>query len=289
MHEGGIASRSIPPPSTDQRPASGKVSPLVPVTSRLPRSCIPVILGALLILAGCTSGNDDPEPTPSDATVTPPPTLAPGQVAVGSIIDQAASAWPAIDSARITYVSGPTGTAIEQSPNRTIEEVIPPASRRVVTVTGGSVTDEQLIVDGRIFMRGSFVASAVAPGVSPAAWVTIDPTQVTDYTPVGQRVAYLTAPISAPFGSVSPETRALPATSAGSVQLDGRTCNVWTFGATSPDGIAYELAIDASGLPCRLTQTAGGYANITLYEINPPDVRILSPEVATPVSGTPEG
>jgi hypothetical protein len=173
----------------------------------------------------------------------------------------------------------------------TVEETVAPNSRRIVRMTDGVPTDEQVYVNGKVYMWGTFVASAVAPEVGAGTWVTVDPADVPGDTPVGYQLSYLTRPQEAPFGSLSAETRALPAASAGQVQVGGRTCTVYTFlDATElGDRIEYELALDDNDLPCQLVQRAGGFQNSSVFEINVPDLKIIAPDAPTPVSGTPEG
>ncbi len=142
-----------------------------------------------------------------------------------------------------------------------------------------------------MFMRGLFVTTAVAPNVGPAIWIKVDPALVPETSPVGQRVAYLTSPIQPPFAAVSAQMQTQGVTSLGPVTVGNRNCTAYAFVDTTAQGeqIDYELAIDEHSLPCQLVQRASGFSNTTVYEFNDPALRIIAPDAATPVSGTPEG
>jgi len=161
----------------------------------------------------------------------------------------------------------------------TIEEIVLPSNRHVVQMFGGAVVDEQLVVDGRVYIKGALVPAAIAPMMDVNTWVEIDPAAATSNSPIAQQVAYLTSPVTSPLGAVSPETGNQQAVPAGEVTIGGRMCTVYTFGS---GGIGYELAIDGSDLPCRLVMSASGTANVTLYEFNVPGLVLTAPDLATP-------
>jgi hypothetical protein len=251
------------------------------------RFAIPFLL--VLVLAGCGVGgdSDDPEPT-LEPTATVP--LAPGQKSVGEVLDEIAAATGTISSARTVFTTRtadgtPTANAV------TTEEYIAPDKRRIQTSTGSTVVDDQIAVGSAVYMRGAFVASAVAPMLGTEVWVTVDPSLVPADTPVGNVVGYLTGPFQMPFASVSDDMRGRGVTHAGQIESGGRTCTVWTFIDTSSfgDRIDYALSIDAQGLPCTLVERAGSIENVTTFEFNIPGLQIVAPDSATPVSGTPEG
>ena len=251
------------------------------------------LLALLIVLAACGSGT--PEPTP-EPTSPPAPTAAPGELSVGELVERVEAAWPQVRTLRTTSMAGPTpADAPDVTPpsgvETSVEEAIAPDTRRLVRSTDGVVTDEMVWIDGTVYMWGSFVANAVAPEVGPATWVTVDPEVVPPDTPVGLQLAYLTRPMDSPFGRISPEVRALPAAEAGTVQVGGRACTLYTFADTTDTGVRvdYELALDAENLPCQLVQRAGGFQNSSVYEVNVPDLTIVAPDAPTPVSGTPEG
>lgn len=235
-----------------------------------------IVAVAAVFLAGCGSGSVETVPTDLPATSATVMTATPGvETTVGDLIAGVEAAWPAVTSMQSTLTEEPvTGdVARDGDPTRTIEEVVAPASRRLLTVVAGNVTDEHVFAGGRVYMRGAFVAAAVAPEADPSIWVTVDPALVPPTSPLGQRVAYLIRPIEPPFGTVSATLRGQATSPAGTVTVEDRACTAYAFSDATASGepIAYELAIDASGLPCQLTQ------------------RIVAPDAATPVSGTPEG
>jgi len=252
------------------------------------------LLAVVALLTACgTGGNDDPTPTPTNP---PLPTAAPGALTVGDLLARVDAAWPTVASMRTTSTSGPVpiddGAATEATGvQSTVEEMVAPDSRRIVRMTDGIPTDEQVYVNGTVYMWGAFVAEAVAPEVGSGTWITVDPSVVPADTPVGFQLAYLTRPQGSPFGAISDEMRTLPATSAGQVQVAGRTCTVYTFVDATElgDRIEYELALDEHDLPCQIVQRAGGFQNSSVFEVNVPDLKITAPDEPTPVSGTPEG
>jgi hypothetical protein len=247
------------------------------------RLSIPFLL--VLVLAGCGVGGDSDDPKPTlEPTATMP--LAPGQKSVGELLDEITAAAGSISSARTVFTTRsadgtPTANAV------TTEEYIAPDKRRIQTSTGSTVVDDQIAVGSSVYMRGAFVASAVAPMLGTEVWVTVDPSLVPADTPVGN----LTGPFQMPFASVSDDMRGRGVTQAGQIESGGRTCTVWTFVDTSSfgDRIDYALSIDAQGLPCTLVERAGTIENVTTFEFNIPGLQIVAPDSATPVSGTPEG
>jgi hypothetical protein len=246
------------------------------------------------LVFGCSPGTDEQTPTvPPPSTPAPQPTLAPGQRTVGDLLMGIDAAWPSVTSMRATLSSGPAEPGSEESvePWQSIEEVILPSSRRVLTITGDVVSDEHVFVDGRVFMRGALVTTAVAPNIGPSTWIAVDPSLVPDTSPVGQQLAYLTSPIQRPFTGVSTQMQTRGTTSLGAITVGNRSCTAYAFVDTTAIGeqIDYELAIDSAGLPCQLVQRAGGFANTTVYEFNDPGITIVAPDAATPVSGTPAG
>jgi hypothetical protein len=261
---------------------------------RVHASQIVCLLLVAVLAAGCgITGEDEPDPTP---TLAPPPTAAPGDTTVGDLIQRVDAAWPAVTSMRATSMSGPIPSDDPEATEATgvqstVEEVVAPDSRRIVRMTDGATTDEQIYVDGKVYMYGAFVAGAVAPEVGPGTWITVDPSVVPADTPVGYQLSYLMRPHEAPFGSITDAMRRRPATSAGSVRVAGRVCTLYTFtdATQAGDRVDYELALDENDLPCQLVQRAGGFQNSSVFEINIADLTIIAPDTPTPVSGTPEG
>ena len=257
-------------------------------SSVLARVSIPIVL--ILLLSACGFGDSkDPTPTPTlQPEVTVP--LAPGQLSVGQLLDGIEASAGSIVSARTVFTTTTTdGTPTTSA--TTTEEFIAPDKRRIQTTNGSTVIDDQIRIGSAIYMRGSFVVSAVAPMLTSDTWVTVDPSLVPADTPVGNVVTYLTSPFRLPFTSVSDEMRGRGVTQVGQIQSGGRTCTVWTFVDTSDfgDRIDYALSIDAQGLPCSLIERAGTIENVTTFEFNIPGLEIIAPDSATSVSGTPEG
>lgn len=249
-----------------------------------------------LTFVACGSGNDESTPTPAAQTATTEaaPTAEQGQTTLGELLDRIDAAWSTVESYRITSTSGSAPDASGQSsPNaqKTVEEWSAPNNRRIIQYTNDQVTDESVYVNSRVFMYGSFVASAIAPEVGPNAWVVLDPSVIPSDTPVGSRVAFLTRDPANPFADVTGDLRATGIRETGTATIGGRRCTVYAFAGSSEggEGISYELAIDEGDLPCQLVKHAGSVRESTVYEINPGDVRIIAPDAGTPVNGTPEG
>lgn len=247
--------------------------------TRLRLSILVVCLTTLL--AGCSSSSDPVEPT-IVPTATALPTLTPGGTSVGTLLDQVNAAWGSVQSVQTTFWT--TETAETDTPPTTgevtIESSIIPGQRHVVRMVDGVVVEEQIALGGRVFMRGQIVVAAIAPMVGTDTWIEVDPRTATSTSSIAAQVDWLLSPVQSPFASVSDETRSLEAFPGDPIEIDGRTCQTWTFGLL--DGIQQELSLDESGLPCRLIQRAGDFANVTLYAINPAGLTIETPPVATP-------
>ncbi|MBA3275802.1 MAG: hypothetical protein H0T72_08410 [Chloroflexia bacterium] len=234
-----------------------------------------------ILLASCSISTDDPFPTPAP-TVTAVPTLLADALSVGKLLARVETAWPSVQSMRTTFWS--TEAADGGTPPATgmvtVEEVVLPASRRVVVLSDGMPTDEQIAVDGRIYMKGALVPAAIAPLVNAETWVEVDPAAASTDSPVAMQVSYLLSAIVSPFSSISPETAGQEAIAIGEVIIGDRTCQGYTFGDAG--GILYELTLDERNLPCRLVQKAGASANVTVYDFNIAGLAIAAPDVATP-------
>ncbi len=131
-------------------------------------------------------------------------------------------------------------------------------------------------------MRGQIVVAAVAPMMGTDAWVEIDPRAADSTAAIAAQVEWLLSPVQSPFTMVSDETRTQEGFPGETVEIDGRSCQIWTFG--DPGGIQQELAVDESNLPCRLIQRSGDVSNVTIYEFSPADLVIEAPAVATPTA-----
>jgi hypothetical protein len=150
-------------------------------------------------------------------------------------------------------------------------------------MTDGQVMDEQIVVDGHVFMKGATVPAMIAPAVDTSTWIEVEAAAATANVPIAGLVSYLTTPVTSPLGDVTPETRALEAFPGAPIQVEGRSCQVFTFGTGGE--ISYQLSVDAQDLPCSFSITGGGRSTITVYKFNLPGLSISAPSVATPPSG----
>lgn len=252
-------------------------------------------LSAVLLVA-CGSNGRENAAAPTAPATEGPATAAPGEMSVADLTGRINTAWEAINAFRVTSSSGPipvdtgSGTPVPDS-SYAIETWTVPNNREVVEVVEGTVINEQMYVEGVIYMKGIFVGSAVAPEVGSGTWITLDKDVVPRDTPVGNRVAYLTREPASPFRSLSDDLLAQPVKDSGTVQVGDRTCTLYTFGDPDNEGdeIRYEVALDENDLPCQVVQRAGGYQNSSVYEFNTDEIRIVAPDAGTPVAGTPEG
>lgn len=162
--------------------------------------------------------------------------------------------------------------------------------RHLFEFRDGEVVNEQIAVDGIVYMRGQFVSAAVAPELDTTTWVILDTTVVPTDSPVGIQILYLTREQADPYGELTDDLLARPVQKGGTVTVGNRTCTVYTFGDENNTGteIRYEMAVDETGLPCQVVQRAGDFQNSTVYEFDL-DLTIEAPLEGTPVSGTPEG
>lgn len=256
-----------------------------------------VVAISAVVLASCTNGE---EANIADApTVGPtnlPATAAPGELSVGMLTQRINDAWGGVTALRVTSSSGPTpvqqgaGTQVPTA-SYAIETWTAPNNRQITEVVDGAVINEQVYMDGVVYMKGIFVVTAVAPEVGADTWITLDKTVVPRDTPTGNRVAYLTREPASPFARMSEDMLVQPVNESGTVQVGDRTCTLYTFGDANGDGdaIRYEIALDDNDLPCQVVQRAGGFQNSSVYEINTDEIEIEAPDAGTPVSGTPEG
>lgn len=256
-----------------------------------------VIIAVLLTACSLGSAQESSDPDSEDsASSNPAPTAAEGELTVGDLLVDIDAAWPGVTSMRITSMSGavPTDSAASSPVPQgavTIEEWVAPNDRRLVERMGDVVTNEQIFINGKVYMWGKFVSTSVAPEVGTSNWVILDPEVIPPDTPVGYRVGYIVRDPGPPFVTITEDMRQRPVKESGTVQVGGRSCTLFTFVDTTQLGerIDYELALDENDLPCQLVQRAGGFQNSSVYELNNPDIRIIAPDDSTPVSGTPEG
>lgn len=255
-----------------------------------------VVATSALILASCTTEENDNATAPQAEPTSAPATAAPGEMSVADLTGRINDAWQGVTSLQVTSSSGPipvqtgSGTPVPNS-SYAIETWTAPNNRQITEVVDGTVINEQVYINGTIYMKGIFVGSAVAPEVGSGTWITLDQNVVPRDTPVGNRIAYLTREPASPFAGMSNDLLAQPVRESGNVQVGERTCTLYSFGDPGNEGdeIRYEVALDENDLPCQVVQRAGGYQNSSVYETNQDTITITAPDSGTPVAGTPEG
>lgn len=254
-------------------------------TSRRFRPLLVLATGALL-LGGCTVDLDaDPTPTAGPTAVV----FGPNDVAVGGLVDEGREAWESVDAwtaeTRIDSAEAAEGSAS----SATTERVILPGSRHVLTTNNETVVTEEIVVDGRVYMRGTLVSSSIYPDASPETWITFSADIVPTESVLAQRVEQLTAPPAYPFASVTDETRALPARPSGEIQVDDRTCMVWRFttATAQSEGIEHRIAFDGDGRPCQLVRESGGVVETTTWRYPSEPEPIEAPGDAVRVDAFP--
>lgn len=244
------------------------------------------MLLVVMLLSACGNSNDA-EPTATSA----PPTAAPGQLTVGDVVAMAEPAWPDVRSMRTTSQTGSVPREGEETAfTGSVQDWTSNGDRHLVEFENGTAVNEQIFVDGTVYMRGRFVSAAVAPELDENTWVILDTSVVPADTPVGIQILYLTREQADPYGELSDDLLSRPVQQAGTVKVGDRTCTLYIFGDENDTGteIRHELAVDETGLPCQVVQRAGDFQNSTVYEFNT-DFTIEAPLEGTPVSGTPEG
>lgn len=239
-------------------------------------------------IAGCGVDLD------SDPTATAAPTevtFGPDDVAVGELLNRSQDAWDSVEGwsseSRTEQVdaSGSGGGS-----TITIEEVLLPATRRVLSTTEETVVSEEMVVGGQIYLRGTLVPAAIDPDIAADTWITFSPDAVPPDLPLAQRVQYLMAAPEFPFTDVTTETRSLPASPSGDIDIDGRACAVYEF-VTAGDvaiGITYRIAFDTDWLPCQLTLEGGGIVETTTWSFDASAIEIAAPQDAMRVDTFPE-
>lgn len=242
---------------------------------------------AALTMTSCRA-DLDPDPTPTAASTEI--TFGPNDVAVGTLLDRAADAWTTVEGwsaeARVEQLD-----ASESGGGSTVitEQVLLPATRRVLNTTEETIVSEEISIDGQIYMRGTLVPASIYPEVDADTWITFSPEDVPADTPLAQRVRYLTAAPEFPLATVTEETRALPASPVGELEISDRNCSVYQFVThdDSSSGITYRLAFDSAWLPCRLIRESGGVVETTNWSFDTGQISINAPAGAVPVEEFP--
>lgn len=244
-----------------------------------------VLIAGALLLGACSADTLEPEPTATPTAVA----FDPGDVAVGTLIDDALPSWREV-GAWTSKTRGDTSATEGGISSSTTTTVIPPDQRHVLTMNGETVVTEEIVLDGTIYMRGTLVASSIYPSVDAETWISFTPDQVPAGSVLEQEVAFLTSPPAYPFADFTEETRALPASPTGEVRVDDRACAAWTFTTTTPDqpGIDYTIAFDAENRPCELIRESGGVVETTTWSYPTTPEPIEAPDNVTPVEAFPD-
>ncbi|MDP9368753.1 MAG: hypothetical protein M3Q03_10845, partial [Chloroflexota bacterium] len=166
-----------------------------------------------------------------------------------------------------------------------VDEIILPDRKHRTIREGGSVTGEFVGIGGRVFLRGSIAQVVVRPDLDPATWVEVDPTAVDPVSRVSGLIADLAAPVEPPYAALPAETRALPITPLGPMDVEGRTCEAFGAVDTTATGerIEYTIALGPDDLPCLVETRAGGTVNRTVFVAYNAPLTIEPPPVATPI------
>lgn len=259
------------------RPFSRRISPAI------------WMLVGIFVLSGCTIDDEvEPEATPSATAVS----FGPDDVAVGTLLDDSRSAWDEVERwTSETRIESPGEGASVAASSVTSEQVVLPNDRRIVNMSGETMVSEEIFTNGTIYMRGTLVSASIYPDVDATTWISFTPDVVPPDTALDQRVSYLTSPPAFPFADVTDETRALPASPAGDIQVNGRVCAVYQFttAESSDAGLDYRIAFDEDDRPCQLVRESGGVAETTTWSYGDADITITPPEEATPIETFPSG
>jgi hypothetical protein len=248
-------------------------------------TALSVLIAGALLLGACSADSLEPEPTATPTAVA----FEPGDVAVGTLVDDALPSWREVD-AWTSETRGDTSATEGGISSTTTTTVILPGQRHILTMNGETIVTDEIVLDGTIYMRGTLVSSSIYPAVDADTWISFTPDQVPEDSVLAQEVAFLTSPPPYPFGDFTEETRSLPASPAGEVRVDDRTCAAWTFTTTTPDqpGIDYTIAFDAENRPCQLVRESGGVVETTSWSYPASPEPIEAPDNVTPVEAFPD-
>lgn len=253
-----------------------------------PGGLVPVLLGLLLVLSGCSiRGSDDELPTPTQVAVSGGDGAATGPRLVGELAEQINTAWLSVQSYRVTTVQGsgdlsaiplpstPVSAAAPADPNATwqsvVDEIILPDQRHYLESSGGSIS-EFTAVGGRVYARGRFSQLAVRPDLDATTWVNLDPTFISADSTIGQFLSAFiggdAAAFRSPLADLQSDTREQELTAIGTVDAGGRRCSgyQWMEPDDAGDPMTRIVRIDAAGLPCSLEFTAGGYTSRVTWD-----------------------
>ncbi len=229
-----------------------------------------------IALAAC--GSDDKP----NATPTSPPTAPSAEQSgptVGSLADQIAAAWSSVTSYRtvsggqggIGQASAPAGTPTGASIIEVTTDIVMPDRKHQVTTMNGTVQEEYLVVDGKLYSRGSEVISMPSTPVA-GGWNEVDITAVDPQSPASQLVAALMAPVQPLYAGLSDDERERNAKPLGTIIVNNQSCQAYQIVDTTQTGerIDITLAIGSDNLPCSIETKAGGTDYLTTFTFNIP-------------------
>lgn len=248
-----------------------------------------LILCSVTVLSGCSV---DLEPTPTPTATPTAITFGPGDVAVGTLLDRSRESWSDVSLwTSETRIDGPDESEGSGTESVTTEHIEPPNNRRVLTMNGETIASEEIVVGGTVYMRGTLVPASIYPSVDQSTWIAFDPAVVPADTPLKQRVDYLTSPPRFPFADVTAETRSLPASPMGDIQVKGRNCAVYSFTSVSEgdNAIHYRIAFDGENRPCQLSKEGGGVVDTTTWTYDDSAISIAPPPDSERVDEFPSG
>lgn len=236
----------------------------------------PEHLVALLVLSmllpmtnvGVTSGNPaaTPDPDPDVART------------LGDLVERAERGWERVEThrtRRVMYARDDAGDGVsDATPSGAVvavtlqEAIVPNRKRQRQAAEDAADYLETIVVDGRVFMRYSTAGEATP-------WREIDFTTVDPDSFLGIFLRELLMPVEAPLSFVPPSARNVPVARTSTVQVDGRSCDVYRIsalllvGAVVGDGVPFDLtvAIADDGLVCWTEQRSERFVTRTTLEM----------------------
>jgi hypothetical protein len=243
-----------------------------------------------IFLAACGS-DDKPNATPTPSS---PPTASSSEQSgptVGNLADQIAAVWSSVTSFRTVsgdqsgagHASATLGTPTGASNIEVTTDIVLPDRKHQTTSVNGAVEEEYLVVDGKLYSRGSGVIAMPSTPVA-GGWNEVDTTAVDPQSPAAQLVATLMAPVQPLYAGLSDDERERNAKPLGTITVNDKSCQAFQIVDTTQTGERIEiiLAIGADNLPCSIETKVGGTDYLTTFSFNIP-LTINAPG-ATPVT-----